>query len=182
LHEYNDADRIEAQKFQNSASLIGSLKGGYDLFSSIEDKLPKLPTTLHLLIKAQDDWLKEIIRNTRNARSIGIGNWNATAMFMVALLLQPDLATSQIEPRPLLPAVGPIDYGLELLARAKLVGKRSAKVGGRGSQFDLGFLQENNSRLADLLKKGGPGWSMMDVHDGVYLLGTKNKLSMNFGA
>jgi hypothetical protein len=149
-----------------------SLRGAYLLFSRVT--LPaSIPDSLDGLLRAQERWMSPILSAQRPRY---IGSWNATAMFMCALFAQPELAASQVEPKPVLPPGGPIFAGLKLLHKTGVL------VGApEGSElddqaFEPGALYVNNSLFVDILK-GLDGWSLVDVHSGVYMLGTRDPRS-----
>lgn len=174
LEHVNDADLKTAGSFhleRGPEPIINSIKGGSALFGLVQ--MPdKLPTTLTSLGRAQERWLSPILNP--KLRPPYIGSWNATAMFMTALFAQPTLAATQIEPTPILPPGGPIFAGLNILHQAGLTATKPDVADDLdGSGFEPGVLYANNGLLADLLR-GCTGWSLTDVHSGVYLLGTRH--------
>ena len=174
LEHLNDTDLKTAGRFhleRGPEPIINSIKGGAALFDKV--LLPAtLPSTLSGLGRAQERWLSPVLNP--KTRPPYIGSWNATAMFMTALFAQPSLAASQVEPPPILPPGGPIFTGLQILHQAGLT-KHKPDVADDldGGGFEPGVLYANNGLLADLLQ-GCSGWSMTDVHSGVYLLGTRH--------
>lgn len=156
--------------------IINSIKGGYTLFKTV--KLPdKIPTSLDSLARAQERWLSPIISNKPRPRYIG--SWNATAMFMIALFSQPDLARTQRSPKPILPPGGPITEGLALLHEAGLLSRAPDVTGLDDEGFEPGVLYNNNGLLEEICSKA-QGWSLVDVHSGVYILGTKHQHSQSW--
>ena len=97
-------------------------------------------------------------------------------MFMSALFARPELAALQREPRPVLPPGGPIVAGLRTLHRTHVV--REAPDGSEldDESFEPGALYQNNEIMAGLLR-GRDDWSLLDVHTGIYLLGTRDPRS-----
>lgn len=149
-----------------------SLRGAHILFSRVT--LPAtLPDTLERLGRAQERWLAPILNPSE--RPPYIGSWNATAMFMTALFAQPALARSLIEPRPILPPGGPTFRGLQLLHQAGILPQSPAGSELDDAAFEPGALYENNALLAEV-RKGGSDWSLIDVHSGLYTLGTRRKM------
>ncbi|WP_461658431.1 hypothetical protein [Methylorubrum aminovorans] len=92
---------------------------------------------------------------------------------MAALFVQPSLAATQTEQRPMLPPGGPIFKGLQMLHKAGLL-----KITPSGSEmddqvFEPGSLYDNSQHLADICA-GLPGWSLINVRSGVFVLGTRH--------
>ena len=100
-------------------------------------------------------------------------------MFMTALFANPTLAATQLDPTPILPPGGPIFAGLALLHQGGLLKTPPDRADIDGAGFEPGVLYSNNALLADLLQ-GATGWSMTDVHSGVYLLGTRHPHSQSW--
>ena len=101
-----------------------------------------------------------------------IGSWNATAMFMVALFAQPKLAVTMVDQAFMLPPGGPIYNALTLLHRAHVLPDLPAGSELDDQSFEPGALYINNATMESLLK-GLPDWGMLDVHSGLYMLGTR---------
>lgn len=175
LENWNDADLRVARAFpleRGSEVIERSLRGGHMLFEKVI--LPEaLPNSLTGIDRAQQRWLGRILGPDRPPY---IGSWNATAMFLVALLAQPDLAATQKEQPPTLPPSGPIVTGLHLLHRARLLSAPPDQAEMDEAAFEPGVIYTNNDRLAELCR-GRADWSLIDVHSGVYMLGTRNTLS-----
>ena len=145
-----------------------SLQGGYVLFNSVS--LPvALPDSLSGLRKCQDAWLRPI--GNKATRPKYIGNWNATAMFMVALFSMPHLAKSLIKNDVLLPPGGPISVALGLLHQTKVIHHAPAGKFDEG-EVELGAIVEDNGLFMELIT-GLSDWSLLDVHSGLYMLGTR---------
>jgi hypothetical protein len=178
LSNWNDADLSAARKFhmeRGPEPIEQSLRGGYMLFDKV--LLPgKLPDTLERLWRAQERWLTPVLSPTRPKY---IGSWNATAMFMIALFAQPALARTQREPKPLLPPGGPIFEGLKLLHRARLLSRAPSGGPLDDQAFEPGVLYENNELFSEL-HRGRNDWGLIDVHSGVYMLGTRHPHSDNW--
>jgi hypothetical protein len=172
LVQLNDEDLKHAATFhleRGPDPIEQSLRGGYTLFQRVV--LPTaLPETLPLLARAQDRWLSPILSKDRPRY---IGSWNATAMFMCVLFAQPALAAMHVQPRPVLPPGGPILAGLRLLHRTGVLPTPPDETELDDQAFDPTALYLNNDRLADILT-GLEGWSLVDVHSGVYMLGTRH--------
>jgi hypothetical protein len=94
-------------------------------------------------------------------------------MFMTALFAQPGLAALHLEPPPLLPPGGPIHNGLKLLSNAGILSTPPAGNDLDDGDWEPGVIFENNALFAELCKQL-PGWSLIDVHSGLYMLGTRH--------
>lgn len=179
LSHWNGSDLKVAKSFhlERGPEAIGqSLAGAYDLFGKVT--LPKgLPNTLVQLGRAQDRWLSPVLNPV--TRPPYIGAWNATAMFMVALFAQPALCATQIDPVPMLPPGGPINGGLALLHKAGVLSGPPAGSLLDDQAFEPGAIYENNGLLTEICKQKA-GWSLVDVHSGVYMLGTRDPRSANW--
>jgi hypothetical protein len=175
LRDLNDADLRDAARFhleRGPEPIQQALKGGYSLFQRVT--LPTdLADSLERLWRAQERWLSPILGPDRPRY---IGSWNATAMFMCALFARPKLAAIHIEPKPLLPPGGPIFAGLQILSRTGVILRSPAGSELDDQSFEPGALYENNSLFVEILK-GLDGWGLVDVHSGVYMLGTRHPLS-----
>ncbi len=177
LRSWNDEDLHIARTFhleRGPEPIEQSLRGAYMLFSRVT--LPDtLPDTLERLKRAQDRWLSPILRPDRPRY---IGEWNATALFMIALFAQPELARTLMEPGPVLPSGGPTFRGLQLLHQAAIVGRPPAGTGLDDAAFEPGVLYENNGLFSEV-RRGRSDWSLVDVHSGLYMLGTRRKIGLN---
>ncbi len=131
----------------------------------------QLPSTLKGLERAQERWLSPVL-NPKD-RPPYIGAWNATAMFMTALFAQPELAATHLSPPPVLPPGGPINTGLALLHKAGVVSRAPAGSDLDDAAFEPGAIYENNGLFAELCKQLSD-WSLIDVHSGLYMLGTRD--------
>jgi hypothetical protein len=177
IETWNDDDLKLARQFHYERGpdpIEDSLRGAHLLFSKV--KLPEgLPNDLDRLRAAEDRWLSPILSKDRPRY---IGSWNATAMFMVALFAQPALAANLVEPRVMLPPGGPIYNALMLLHRVHFLPKKPAGGELDDEAFEPGAIFENNALFVDILK-GQAGWSLVDVHSGLYMLGTRDPRSEN---
>ncbi len=105
-----------------------------------------------------------------------IGSWNATAMFMTALFAKPSLAATHVTPGPILPPGGPIFAGLQILHCAAVLSRPPDGNELDDYSFEPGLLYANNALLAEVCART-PDCSMVDVHSGIYLLGTRDPRS-----
>ena len=165
-----------AQKYpmeRGPEPIMLSLIGAQFLFGKVT--LPaSLPSNLEQLGRAQERWLSQILNPSERPRYIGA--WNATAMFMTALFAQPLLAATHIKGTPMLPPGGPILNGLTLLKQANLLSKPPSGSKLDDAAFEPGAIYENHA-LFEELRKPLEGWSLIDVHSGIYMLGTRVKPS-----
>lgn len=172
LEEWNDDDLKTARQFhleRGPDPIELSLKGGYILFSRVTLP-PSLPDSLDRLRAAEERWWSPILSKDRPPY---IGSWNATAMFMVALFAQPALAATLVEPKVLLPPGGPITAGLSLLHRAHFLSKKPEGSELDDQSFEPGAIYVNNDLFVDV-HKGLSDWNLIDVHSGIYMLGTRH--------
>lgn len=171
MSDWNSADLNEARRHHNERGpdpIEQSLTGGYILFEKV--KLPEqLPIDLKRLRYFQERWWVPILSKDRPRY---IGSWNATAMFMIALFAQPKLAETLVEPTVLLPPGGPIYGGLKLLYEAKLLSRPPAGSDLDDEAVEPGAVYENNALFAEI-HNGPATWSLIDVHSGLYMLGTR---------
>lgn len=162
----------EASTFHNErgpAPLRASLASAKWLFDNI--RLPKsLPDSLAGIKSAQDRWLGKLMGPNRPAY---IGSWNATAMFMVAAFAQPSLASSMKSNDFILPPGGPIWKALKQLHKHHLLSKAPAGGTLDDGDWEPGILFENNALMAELVP-GPHALNMIDLHSGLYLLGTNH--------
>lgn len=179
LSDWNDDDLNAARSFfmeRGPDPIRDSLVGGYSLFQKVTLP-PTLPSTLDQLDTAQQRWLSPVLQP--KSRPKYIGSWNSTAMFMVALFAQPALAKTQKTHRPLLPPGGPVFAGLKMLHAAKIL-KKAPDGGPLDDQaFEPGSLYLNNSLFSELVASRDD-WCLLDVHSGIYMLGTRHLGSDNW--
>lgn len=170
LSEWNDDGLRVAVKFcveRGPAPVEQSLKGGHTLFKNIP--MPgSLPSSSSEYRRLQDRWFR-YLNGKERPRYIGL--WNATAVFMVALFSNLGLAKDLTAPTVLLPTGGPISAGLSYLHRAHLVSRPPSKSDLDDGNLEMGVLFDDNAGLAEVLK-GLAAASMIDIHSGVYMLGT----------
>ena len=152
-----------------------SLMGGHILFQKV--KLPAgLPTTLRDIGRAQERWLSPILSKDRPKY---IGSWNATAMFMVAVFAQPMLAKSMKESDFMLPPGGPIYAALHLLHKVHIISQPPEGNELDDESFQPGSIYLNNSLMVNI-RKGNDDLNMVDLHSGLYMLGTRLPMSKNW--
>lgn len=171
LDRWNDADLAQARKFpmERGADVTENcLRGGYLMFEKAKLE-PTLPDSLKGLNRVQD----RLLRAIQTERPKYIGNWNATAMFMTALFAQPTLASTYKTQQPMLPPAGPIFKGLQLLHQAGLLSRAPDGSELADGPMEPGVVYVNNSLLEEI-QAGHADWSLIDVHSGVYMLGTRN--------
>lgn len=146
-----------------------SLTGAKMLFDKVT--MPDtLPNTLTRLERAQNRWLSPILNVSSRPRYIGA--WNATAMFMIALFAQRDVAKHQKTPRPVLPPSGPVFTGLKLLHQAGLLSSPPSGSELDDAGFEPGALYLNNDLLAEICSLI-EGSYLVEIHNSLYMLGTK---------
>lgn len=178
LSEWNDGDLKEACTYfmeRGPEPIEQSLIGAHVLFGKVT--LPaQLPDSLNGLDLAQQRWLGVVLSKDRPRY---IGSWNSTAMFMAALFAYPALAKSQRSHKPLLPPGGPVFSGLKLLHQAKVVAKPPEGNELDSEAFEPGSLYINNSLLTELCSRRDD-WCLLDVHSGIYLLGTRDPRSASW--
>lgn len=176
LAAWNDSDLKTARKYsiERGPDVIeDSLRGGNMLFAKVV--LPStIPTTIAGMRKAQDRWLSPILNKKERPRYIG--SWNSSALFMIALFANPVLAASYRGSDIGLPPGGPIYQGLSILHKAHVVAKAPAALALDEEQFEPAAIFTNTDLLAELLR-GLEDWNTLDVHSGVYLLGTRYEKS-----
>lgn len=178
LSSWNDEDLRLARTFfmeRGPDPIEQSLRGAYTVFQRV-NLPPALPSSLEQLARAEERWLSPILGRDRPKY---IGSWNATAMFMTALFAQPALAATFAKPPPVLPPGGPVFVGLRILHQVGVLSRPPEGSELDDQAFEPGALYLNNELLADLQKKL-QDWSLLDVHSGVYLLGTRQPLSRNW--
>ena len=179
LSDWNTSDLNNAKSFhleRGPVPIEQSLTGARMLFGKVTLP-PNLPDTLEKLGRAQERWLSPILNPKE--RPPYIGAWNATAMFMTALFGQPALAQTQKLPPPMLPPGGPIFAGLSLLHCTGILSRSPAGSELDDASFEPGAIYENNGLFSELCKQL-PDWSLIDVHSGVYMLGTRHPHSGNW--
>lgn len=169
LECYNEDDAADAAKFpmeKGGGAVKESLYGGWLAFDGLDLKGP-LPVTLEGMVRAQAKWLRAVL----NKKPRFIGAWNGTALFMTALFSNPALARDLIRPDVLLPIGGPITAGLNILHRANLLG-RPADERDEEHSLDYGQIMLINGLFEDV-RAGLADWNLLEVHSGLYMLGTR---------
>lgn len=178
MSSWNSADLAVARSFhmeRGPQPIHDSLSGAHQLFQIV--KLPDtLPNNLESIGRAQERWLTPVLSPSRPKY---IGSWNATAMFMVALFAQPHLAATMVDRVCILPPGGPIFNALKLLYQSHVLSTPPAGSELDDEAFEPGALYDNNALMESLLK-GLADWSMLDVHSGLYMLGTRDPASNNW--
>ncbi|MBB4201034.1 hypothetical protein GGD83_004864 [Rhodoblastus sphagnicola] len=171
LQDLNDNDLRVASGYhyeRGPVPIEQSLRGGRQLFESV--RLSKaLPTTLAGLRQYQNAWMRPLTNRVTRPRYIGA--WNATAMFMVVLFANPPLAATMVDNSVLLPPGGPISTALGILQKAGIVRHPPAAKFDEG-EVELGAIAEDNGLMTEVLT-GLDGWSLIDGHSGLYMLGTR---------
>lgn len=152
-----------------------SLIGGYSIFSKLTMP-PTLPDTIAGMRSVQDRWLGRVLAKDRPRY---IGSWNGTAVFMIALFAQPSLGDQLKEAGVMLPPGGPIHAALSLLHLAGVTSRRPEGSELDDASFEAGAIFANTALMAEI-RKGRDDWDMLDVHSGLYMLGTRDPASRNF--
>jgi hypothetical protein len=62
--------------------------------------------------------------------------------------------------------------------RAGILSQRPAGSELDDAAFEPGALYENNALLAEV-RRGRSDWSLLDVHSGLYMLGTRRKMGLS---
>ncbi len=175
IAEPNDSDLKAAKSYRMERGpepIEQSLRGAHMLFDKVS--FPEaLPGDLQKIYKLQQRWFGPL---SGKEKPPYIGDWNATAMFMVALFAQPALAATQQSIGPLLPPGGPIDRALAILKQAGIVKHPPSGSELDDGTFESGRILESNA-LFEEIRKGMPDWSLIDVHSGLYMLGSKHQMS-----
>ncbi|EME67983.1 hypothetical protein H261_20739 [Paramagnetospirillum caucaseum] len=171
LENWNAADLKFARTFhyeRGPEPIEQSLAGGNKMFDSVV--LPEqLPDDLEKYRRVQERWLGRILGKDRPKY---IGSWNATAMFMVALFSNKVLADKLVTPIVMLPPGGPIYNGLSILHQTHVLSTKPAGSELDDQAFEPGAIYENNALFVEILR-GKSDWNLLDVHSGLYMLGTR---------
>lgn len=171
IEQWTDDDLRVARTFHYERGpdpIEQTLRGASVLFSKVTLP-PKLPNTFEGLRRAQDRWLSPILSPERPRY---IGSWNATALFMVALFAQPDLAKTYRELSVMLPPGGPVFAALSMLHKVHILSKEPDGSALDDQAFEPGVIYSNNGLFTELLV-GPLDWSLIDLHSGLYMLGTR---------
>jgi len=172
LADWNDDDLRTARSFhyeRGPQPIEDSLRGAHILFSKVVLP-PELPTDLARLARAQERWLSPISHPA--SRPKYINTWNATAMFMVALFANPSLGDQLTTNVVALPTGGPIDAALSLLHTTHVIMRPPAGKALNDGDFESGAVYENNALFSEF-RRGLDDWDLVDVHSGLYMLGTR---------
>lgn len=176
LANWNAKDLKKAQSFhleRGPLPIEQSLVGAHMLFEKVV--LPaSLPDTLEAMGKAQERWLIPILNP--KTRPPYIGAWNGTAMFMVALFANPVLAATHVAAPPALPPGGPIFMGLKYLHQAKITSIPPAANDLDDAPVESSVIYSDNGLFSEICKQR-TDWSLIDVHSGIYMLGTRDPRS-----
>lgn len=144
-----------------------SLRGGHMLFS--RGPMPDhIPNDLAALGRVEQRWLDRVIGPQRPPY---IGSWNAVAMFMAAVFAHRSLWTELRDETVLLPPGGPIHIALRVLHNDHVTSEPPAGNELDDQAFEPGALYQNQE-IMNYLWRGHDEWSVMDVHSGLYRLGT----------
>lgn len=168
LHDH-DLKIARSYHFERGALPVEqSLKGGYQILSTIA--FPEaLPSSLKGMRTAQERLLGRILSKDRPKY---IGAWNATAMFMVAFMSNDALKSAMTTAEVILPPGGPIHAALSILHQTHVLPKKPEGSELDDESFEPGAIHANTGLMEDLAK-GCAGWDLLDVHSGLYLLGTR---------
>lgn len=147
-----------------------ALKGAYQLFNRVVLP-PALPKKLSAMGQAQQRWLGVVIGPNRPPY---IGSWNAAAMFMVAVFSGRSLWQHLLDNTVLLPPGGPLYRALTTLHRDGVISE-PPQGGELDESFEPGALYINQNLMAKLLSLDRAGHSLVDIHSGLYLLGTNRR-------
>ena len=180
LQNWNDDDLRLARRFyleRGPQPIELSLRGGHMMFQRV--RLPEnLPDNLEGIGRAQQRWLTPITSPSRE-RPPFIGSWNATAMFMVAVMSQPELAAQLTSPVVSLPSGGAVFNALSILHRDHILARRPAGTELDDEEFEPGTIFENNNLFVEL-HRGHAGWDLCEVNMGLYMLGSRLAESDNW--
>ena len=166
-----DLDTAKGHHFERGPVPVEkSLRGGYQMFQDV--KLPDtLPDTLEGFRRVQERWFSRILSPGR-ARPQYIGSWNATAIFLVAIFSKPELWSIFVSEIVTLPPNGPVLQSLKLLHQAGILSKAPEGSTLDDSAFEPGAIYNNNAIMTELITNTN-GLNMIDLHSGLYMLGTK---------
>lgn len=175
LGDWNGEDLTEAMGYpiERGPEVIHNTLAGARLVFEAVPPPDALPSDLPRIAAYQNRWFVPI---TGRNRVPYIGPWNATAMFMACLFARPTLAHSMTDVVVLLPPNGPVRRALELLYRVKLLSRlpESQELDDEGPR--LAAIFDDNVLMRELVP-GCEGLNMIDLHSGLYLLGTRYKRS-----
>ena len=176
MDSLNDTDIRTAASFhleRGELPIRQSLQGAYAMFQ--KTRLPNaLPDSVATFKQAQQRVLAIVLIPGQRPKYIGA--WNATALFLTAVFNRRSLWTELRGIDILLPPNGPVSVALDALYKARLVSRSPYSSDLDDAGWEPGVLTENNALMAELV--GGPqDLNMVDVHSGLYMLGTGYKSS-----
>jgi hypothetical protein len=151
-----------------------SLQAGFTMFQRVILP-PTLPDTIKKYRTAQERWMQGILDKTRT-RPRYMGSWNAVALFMVGLFSNPSLASTLTSAEVALPPNGPVFSALSILHKVHIASQPPSGGPLDDDTFEPGVIYANNGLMAELIP-GRTGWNLLDVHSGLYLLGTRDPTS-----
>lgn len=178
IASWNDTDRAEAVKHHTQKGhelLEGSLRSASIIFDQIGSSMNAIPDSIEEHNKFQNRWFRRL--NTINPSYIG--PWNATAPFMVALFARPDLAKTMKTLGPVLPSNGPIARALNLLHQVGVTNHPAQSLEDDVRLSALGGTSADNGTMQELIV-GLADCSMIDMHSGLYMLGTRDPRSATY--
>jgi hypothetical protein len=131
-----------------------------------------IPNDLRGLREVQEKWLRPC---TKQDRPHYIGSWNSVALFMAAMF-QNGLWRKLSDLQVILPIGGAIYGSLLQLSRDHVLLRRPARDDRLDEKFELGAITNNNGLMLELLARHHDRCTM-DVHSGLYQLGTRQNWS-----
>ncbi len=170
LSDWNDEDLRVARQFhlERGPDVIeASLRAGNMLFAR-RDMTKPLPDSLAGMRHAQERWFAAIDKD----KPPYMGAWNATALFMVALFAVPKAAAELIAPTVYLPPSGAMFNALRYLFQVNFLNSPPDADVNEEGRIEFGPIATNNGLFADI-RRGRDDWTLLDVHSGLYVLGTR---------
>ena len=178
IASWNDMDRAEATKHYTQKGhelLEGSLRSASVVFEKLGTTLSAIPETIEEHNKLQGRWFTRL--NALNPSYIG--PWNATALFMVALFARPKLAQTMKTLGPVLPSGGPISRALNLLYQVGVTNHPAQALEDDVRLSALAGATADNGTMQELIV-GMSDCSMVDMHSGLYMLGSRDPRSATY--
>lgn len=145
-----------------------SLRGARQLFALVPPPAT-IPDNIRSLARLQQRFYGPSLR--AETRPYGVGGWNATALILMALFARPDLADQLKSSDILMPPSGTISAALALLHRASLVSQRPLETLSEDA-FDAAATAANTVLMVEVVS-GLTSGSIVEVHNGLWLLGTR---------
>ena len=180
LSELNTPDLKTASSYhfeRGPLPVEQSLRGGYLLFQKVT--LPEtLPNTLHNFSRAHERWISPLIGKA-STRPKYIGSWNATAMFMIGIFSKPELWPKFKSGIVNLPPNGPVYRAMHILYSGGVSDKPPVGTEFDESSYDPTAIYLNNAIIAELIDDESD-LNMIDLHSGLYMLGTRYPHSKNW--